>query len=192
MDNCKKLQERLAKSRRCGRNQRQGAATRVGNEGEEGARRGCAQCNEGSGRGRHHSGGGVAFIRAVEKLNTLKLQAAVRRADREEGGSKSRCVFIALNAGHDGSIVIERVKNGKGENFGFDAAKEVYVDDMQEAGISIRPRLPDAALQNAASVASLLLTTEAMIAEKPKENSAPMPPGGGYGRHGRNALAARL
>ena len=65
------------------------------------------------------------------------------------------------------------MKNGKG-GFGFDAAKEVYVDDMQEAGIIDPTKVARTALQNASSVASLLLTTEAMIAEKPKENAAPI------------------
>jgi chaperonin GroEL len=126
-------------------------------------------------------GGGVAFIRAVEKLNTLKLEGErqfgvqiVKKALEEP------LRWIALNAGHDGSIVIEKVKHGKG-GFGFDAAKEVYVDDMQEAGIIDPTKVARTALQNASSVASLLLTTEAMIAEKPKEKSPypPMPPGGG-------------
>ena len=120
-------------------------------------------------------GGGVAFIRAIEKLNTLKLEGErqfgvqiVKKALEEP------LRWIALNAGHDGSIVIEKVKNGKG-GFGFDAAKEVYVDDMQEAGIIDPTKVARTALQNAASVASLLLTTEAMIAEKPKENAGSMP-----------------
>jgi len=128
-------------------------------------------------------GGGVAFIRAIEKLNTLKLEG-----ERQYGvqivkkALEEPMRWIALNAGHDGSIVVERVKNGKA-GFGFDAAKEVYVDDMQEAGIIDPTKVARTALQNAASVASLLLTTEAMIAEKPKEGSAfpAMPPGGGMG-----------
>jgi chaperonin GroEL len=126
-------------------------------------------------------GGGVAFIRAIQKLNTLKLEGErqlgvqiVKRALEEPTR------WIALNAGHDGSIVVEKVKNGTG-GFGFDAAKEVYVDDMQEAGIIDPTKVARTALQNAASVASLLLTTEAMIAEKPKEKAPypPMPQGGG-------------
>jgi chaperonin GroEL len=88
--------------------------------------------------------------------------------------------WIAQNAGHDGSIIVEKVKNGK-SNFGFDAAKEEYVDDMMAAGIIDPTKVARTALQNASSVASLLLTTEAMIAEKPKEKAPypPMPPGGG-------------
>jgi chaperonin GroEL len=129
-------------------------------------------------------GGGVAFIRTIEKLSTLKLEGErqfgvqiVKKALEEP------MRWIALNAGHDGSIVIEKVKGGTG-GFGFDAAKEVYVDDMQEAGIIDPTKVARTALQNAASVASLLLTTEAMIAEKPKDNAPPypsMPQGGGMG-----------
>ncbi len=128
-------------------------------------------------------GGGVAFIRAIAKLDTLKLEGErqigvqiVKKALEEP------IRWIAQNAGHDGSIVIEKVKNGKG-GFGFDAAKEVYVDDMQAAGIIDPTKVARSALQNAASVASLLLTTEAMIAEKPKEKTSypQMPPGGGMG-----------
>jgi chaperonin GroEL len=126
-------------------------------------------------------GGGVAFIRAIEKLNTLKLDGErqfgvqiVKKALEEP------LRWIALNAGHDGSIIIEKVKDGK-DGFGFDAAKEVYVDDMQEAGIIDPTKVARTAIQNAASVASLLLTTEAMIAEKPKAETPypPMPAGGG-------------
>jgi chaperonin GroEL len=128
-------------------------------------------------------GGGVAFIRAIEKLNILNLEGErqfgvqiVKKALEEP------LRWIALNAGHDGSIVIEKVKNGMG-GFGFDAAKEVYVDDMQEAGIIDPTKVARTALQNAASVASLLLTTETMIAEKPKAEAPypPMPAGGGMG-----------
>ena len=69
--------------------------------------------------------------------------------------------------GFDGSIVIEKVKNEKG-NFGFDAQNEEYTD-MVKAGIIDPTKVVRTALQNAASVASLLLTTEAMVAERPKE-----------------------
>jgi len=109
-------------------------------------------------------GGGVAFIRCLPSLETLKYDGErqfgvniVKKALEEP------LRWIAQNAGHDGSIVIEKVKNGKG-NFGFDAAKEVYVDDMMEAGIIDPTKVARTALQNAASVASLLLTTDAMIA----------------------------
>ncbi len=126
-------------------------------------------------------GGGVGFIRSIDKLDKLNLQG------ERQGGVKivkkaleEPIRWIAQNAGHDGSIIVEKVKNGKG-NFGFDAAKEEYVDDMMAAGIMDPTKVARTALQNAASVAALLLTTEAMIAEKPKEKAPypPMPPGGG-------------
>jgi chaperonin GroEL len=125
-------------------------------------------------------GGGVAFLRCVPKLDELTLEG------ERQGGVKivkkaleDPLRWIANNAGHDGSIVIEKVRNGKG-NFGFDAAKEVYVNDMMEAGIIDPTKVARTALQNAASVASLMLTTDAMVAEKPKDKPAMpgMPPGG--------------
>jgi chaperonin GroEL len=84
---------------------------------------------------------------------------------------------IAANAGKEGSVVAERVKQEKGA-FGFDADKEEYTD-MIEAGIIDPTKVVRLALQNAASVASLLITTEAVVAEKPKKEQAgpPMPPG---------------
>jgi len=128
-------------------------------------------------------GGGVALIRCIPALEAIKLDGErqfgiqiVRKAIEEP------MRWIAQNAGHDGSIIIEKVKNGKG-GFGFDAAKEVYVDDMQDAGIIDPTKVARTALQNAASVAGLLLTTDCMIAEKPKEKGAGMPgmPPGGMG-----------
>ena len=128
-------------------------------------------------------GGGVAFIRSMPRLDELKYEGErqfgvtiVKKALEEP------IRWIAQNAGHDGSIIVEKVKNGKG-NFGFDAAKEEYLDDMVKAGIIDPTKVARTALQNAASVSSLLLTTEAMIAEKPKEKAPypPMPPGGGMG-----------
>lgn len=128
-------------------------------------------------------GGGVAFIRSLEALNQIEAEGErkfgvqiIKKALEEP------MRWIAQNAGHDGSIIIEKVKNGK-DSFGFDASKEVFVDDMMEAGIIDPTKVARSALQNAASVASLLLTTDAMIAEKPKEKTQfpPMPPGGGMG-----------
>ncbi|OPY68110.1 MAG: 60 kDa chaperonin 1 [Syntrophorhabdaceae bacterium PtaU1.Bin034] len=126
-------------------------------------------------------GGGVAFVRSIAKLEELNLEGErqfgvkiVKKALEEP------IRWIAQNAGHDGSIVVEKVKSGSA-NFGFDASKELYLDDMMEAGIIDPTKVARTALQNAASVASLLLTTDAMIAEKPKEKAPfpPMPPGGG-------------
>lgn len=130
-------------------------------------------------------GGGVAFIRCLPNLDAIKLEGErqfgvniVKKALEEP------LRWIAMNAGHDGSIVIEKVKNEKGA-FGFDAAQEVYVKDLMEAGIMDPTKVARTALQNAASVAALLLTTNCMIAEKPKEKGQmPMMPPGGMGGMG--------
>ncbi len=130
-------------------------------------------------------GGGVAFIRCLPNLDAIKLEGEkqfgvniVKKAIEEP------LRWIAMNAGHDGSIVIEKVKNEKGA-FGFDAAKEVYVKDLMEAGIIDPTKVARTALQNASSVASLLLTTDCMVAEKPKEKGQmPMMPPGGMGGMG--------
>jgi len=124
-------------------------------------------------------GGGVALIRATSALEKLSVTEderfgvnIVRRALEEP------LRWIANNAGAEGSIVLDKVKNGKAA-FGFDAAKEEY-GDLMKAGIIDPTKVVRTALLNAASVAGLLLTTEAMIAEKPEEKSATpaMPPGG--------------
>jgi chaperonin GroEL len=120
------------------------------------------------------SGGGVTYIRAMKALTTLDI------ADEEEkaGVNIVRRALeeplreIANNAGWDGSIVIEKVKEGKGA-FGFDAARLEYCD-LVEAGILDPTKVVRFALQNASSVAGLLLTTEALVAEKPKEEKKGM------------------
>ncbi len=124
-------------------------------------------------------GGGVALIRASAVLDKLAV------SDDERFGVKivKKAIeeplrWIANNAGAEGSIVLDKVKNGKGA-FGFNAATEEY-EDLLKAGIIDPTKVVRTALLNAASVAGLLLTTEAMVAEKPEEkSSAPaMPPGG--------------
>jgi chaperonin GroEL len=117
-------------------------------------------------------GGGVALLRAQKALDGLKLEEEdqmaginiVRRAIEEP------LRWIAGNAGIDGSIVVDKVKNLKG-NMGFNAATEEY-EDLMKAGVIDPTKVVRTALQNAASVASLLLTTEAMVAEKPEEKEA--------------------
>ncbi len=124
-------------------------------------------------------GGGVAYLRCLDALEKLKLEgdrqvgvAIVKRALEEPIRQ------IANNAGQEGSVVVEHVKAEKGA-FGFDADKEIYTD-LIKAGIIDPTKVVRFALQNAASVASLLITTEAMVAEKPekKPETPPMPPGG--------------
>jgi chaperonin GroEL len=124
-------------------------------------------------------GGGVALVRAVSALDDLRVPdeekigvQIVRRAVQEP------CKRIAMNAGTDGSVILDKVKNGKGA-FGFNAATEEY-EDLIKAGIIDPTKVVRTALQNAASVAGLLLTTEAMVAEKPEEKKAAAPAPGGY------------
>jgi chaperonin GroEL len=119
-------------------------------------------------------GGGVALVRAAAALDDLKAPdeervgvQIVRRAMEEPARR------IATNAGADGSVVLDKIKNGKGA-FGFDAAAEEFCD-LMKAGIIDPTKVVRTALQNAASVAGLLLTTEAMVAEKPEEKK-PAPP----------------
>jgi len=129
-------------------------------------------------------GGGVALVRAIGALEGLKVSdeeqvgvGIIRRAMEEP------CKRIAINAGWEGAIVLDRVRNGKGA-FGFNAYKEEF-EDLMKAGIVDPTKVVRTALQNAASVAGLLLTTEAMVAEKPEEKKEmSMPPGGGMGGMG--------
>ena len=87
---------------------------------------------------------------------------------------------IAENSGVEGSIVVGKVLENKSQSFGFDAQTEQYVD-MLNAGIVDPAKVVRVALQDAASVAGLMITTEAMVAEAPKKNGAPSMPGGGMG-----------
>jgi len=122
-------------------------------------------------------GGGVAYLRCIPALKKIKLEG-----DRQTGveivlrALEEPIRQIAENAGKEGSVVAERVKQEKGA-FGFDADKEEYTD-MVDAGIIDPTKVVRFALQNAASVASLLITTEAVVAEKPKKEQGgpPMPP----------------
>jgi chaperonin GroEL len=130
-------------------------------------------------------GGGVALIRALSTLDSLKFDD-----DRQYGVNIIRRAVeeplrqIAGNAGVDGSIVIEKVKNGKGA-FGFNAATEEY-EDLVKAGVIDPTKVVRAALQNAASVASLMLTTEALVAERPKKKTSAA--GGGHGGGGMGGM----
>jgi chaperonin GroEL len=122
-------------------------------------------------------GGGVAFIRAIPALATAKIPSEeqcgldIIRRSLEEPLRQ-----IAANAGFEGSIVVEKVKERKGD-YGFDADKGEYTD-IFKAGIIDPTKVSRLALQNAASVASLMLTTQATVAEKPKKKAAApaMPP----------------
>jgi chaperonin GroEL len=116
-------------------------------------------------------GGGVALIRAEEALDGLKLEG-----DEATGASIVRSALaepsrlIAANAGHEGSVIVERMRGEKGST-GFDAAKGEWVD-MLKAGIIDPAKVTRSALQNAASIAALVLTTESAVVEKPEEEDA--------------------
>jgi chaperonin GroEL len=132
-------------------------------------------------------GGGVALLRALPALDGLKFDD-----DRRYGVNIVRRAIeeplrqIAENAGVDGSIVVEKVKNGKGA-FGFNAATEEY-EDLAKAGVIDPTKVVRAALQNAASVAALMLTTEVLVAEKPKKKEEAGHGGGGGGMGGMGGM----
>lgn len=124
-------------------------------------------------------GGGVAYLRTVPALEKLKLEGEQKMGvNIVKKALEEPIRWIAKNAGHDGSIIVEKVKNEKG-GFGFNAQTEVY-EDLVQAGVIDPTKVARCAIQNAASVASLMITTEAIVAEKPKEKAPypPMPPGG--------------
>jgi chaperonin GroEL len=127
-------------------------------------------------------GGGVAYLRAATKLDELKPA----NEDQETGieiirrSLEEPIRMIVENAGKEGSVIVNKVKEGK-DDYGFNAATEEY-ENLVKSGVIDPTKVARTALENAASVAALLLTTEATIVEKPKdEKPAPMPPGGGMG-----------
>ena len=127
-------------------------------------------------------GGGVTLVRAAKALDSLKLkdedeQIGVNIVKRalEEPLRK-----IAENAGHEGAVIVERVKAEKSDNMGFNAESEQF-EDLVKAGVIDPAKVARTALQNAASIAALMLTTEALVSEIPEEKKAPAMPGGGMG-----------
>ena len=125
-------------------------------------------------------GGGVALLRAKAAVAKLKnensdVQAGINIVLK---ALEAPIRQIAENAGVEGSIVVGKINDNKSETYGFDAQTEQYVD-MFQAGIIDPAKVVRAALQDAASVAGLLITTEAMVAEAPKKETAPAMPGGG-------------
>jgi len=125
-------------------------------------------------------GGGVAYLRCLPVLEKVRLEGDKKiGVDIVKRALEEPIRQIANNAGQEGSVVTEKVKNEKGA-FGFDAAKDEYAD-MIKAGITDPTKVVRLALQNAASVASLMITTQALVAEKPEKKSPypSMPPGGG-------------
>ena len=131
-------------------------------------------------------GGGVALLRAKKAVGKISngnhdVQAGINIVLK---ALESPLRQIAENAGVEGSIVVGKIMDNKSETFGFDAQTEEYVD-MVDKGIIDPAKVVRAALQDAASIAGLLVTTEAMVAEAPKEKpAAPAMPGGGMGGMG--------
>lgn len=130
------------------------------------------------------AGGGTALLRCISAVDKLKLQddeavgvGIVRRALEEPARQ------IALNAGHEGAVVIGKIRDSKDDNFGFNADSGEY-GDMVKAGVIDPAKVTRLALQNAASIAGLMLTTEALIAEVKEDEKKGAAAGGGPGGPG--------
>ena len=130
-------------------------------------------------------GGGVAFLRCLSALKGLKLEEDQQiGVDIIKRALEEPIRQIANNAGIEGSVVVEKVKHSKDANYGFDADKEEYTD-MIKSGIIDPTKVARTALQNASSVAALMLTTCVMVTDIPEaEKASMMPPGGGMGMGG--------
>ncbi|MBK7099316.1 MAG: chaperonin GroEL [Sphingobacteriales bacterium] len=126
-------------------------------------------------------GGGVAYIRAIEALN-VKVKGQIE--DEQTGMAivkralEEPLRILVENAGIEGSIVVQKIKDGKGD-FGFNARTEVY-ENLFKAGVIDPTKVTRVALENAASISGMLLTTECVVADKPepKQSAPAMPPGG--------------
>jgi len=125
-------------------------------------------------------GGGVALLRAMKALDSLKLEGdlkvgvdIVRRAIEEP------CRWIVQNAGREGTVVVQNILANKDKNYGFNAQTEEY-GDLVKQGVIDPTKVVRTALENAASVSALLLTTEAMVAEKPEPKKPAAPAAGGH------------
>ncbi|MCX5666549.1 MAG: chaperonin GroEL [Candidatus Omnitrophica bacterium] len=132
------------------------------------------------------AGGGVALLRCIEVLNKSKFSGDEQiGADIVKRALEEPIRTIANNAGQEGSVVVQKVKEMK-TNEGYDADKDVYCD-MIQAGVIDPKKVTRSALQNAASIAALMITTETIVTDVPEEDKAPMgmpggmPPGGGMG-----------
>jgi chaperonin GroEL len=129
-------------------------------------------------------GGGVALLRASAALKNLQLNG-----DQQIGVNiVARAIeepmrWIAMNAGHEGSIVVQKVKEMKTAEEGFNALTEKY-ENLVQAGVIDPAKVVRSALQNSSSIASLLLTTEALVSEIPEEKKEPAAPGGPGGMGG--------
>jgi chaperonin GroEL len=126
-------------------------------------------------------GGGVALLRSTKAVDAIKAEGDIKvgiqivRRSLEEPLRQ-----IAQNAGHEGAVVVARVRDAKNPEEGFNALTDEY-ENLVEAGVIDPTKVVRSALQNAASIASLLLTTEALVSEIPEEKEEKAAPGGGHG-----------
>src|SRR2546422_7921073 len=178
-----KLEERLAKLAGGVAVINGGAAAETGREGEKARGGDRRPSTRAAGAGGGRPGGGVALLWAQKMLDRAKGSdedekigvEIVRRALEEP------LRWIAQNAGQEGSIVVEKVRHAKDKNFGYNAQTDTW-EDLVAAGVIDPTKVTRTALQNAASIAGLLLTTECVVVEKKeKEKAPPMPGGGGMG-----------
>jgi len=177
-----KLQERLAKLSGGVAVLNVGAATEVEMKEKKGRVEDALHATKAAAEEGIVPGGGVALIRCIPELEKLKLSGdqqigveIVKRALEEPARQ------LAENAGKEGSVIVEQIKKEKG-NIGFNLFNEKF-EDLVEAGIIDPTKVVRTALQNAASIASLLVTTEAVVVEKPEEEKTPSAPPGGYGEY---------
>ncbi len=127
-------------------------------------------------------GGGVALLRAQRSLKGIKLAETDEQIGVEiiKRAVEEPIRMIVQNAGGEPSLVVEKVRGSKEDSFGYNALSDTY-ENLVQAGVIDPTKVTRTALQNAASIASLLLTTEALIVEKKEEKPAPAAPGGGMG-----------
>jgi chaperonin GroEL len=129
-------------------------------------------------------GGGVAYIRSIEALNRLKGENEDETTGIEivKRSIEEPLRQIVVNAGKEGAVIVQKVKEGKGD-FGYNARTDVY-ENLCKTGVIDPAKVARVALENAASIAGMFLTTECVIAEKKEESPAPMNPGMGGGGMG--------
>jgi chaperonin GroEL len=134
------------------------------------------------------AGGGTALVRAAEAIKLTDFDEQTRfGAQIIKRACEEPLRQIAFNAGLDGAIVLDKVRSNKAAGFGFNAYSEEY-EDLIKAGVIDPMKVVRSALQNAASVSSLMLTTETMIADAPKKNEPPMPGAGAPGMGGMDMM----
>ena len=137
------------------------------------------------------SGGGVALVRCIDAVKKLKLKGdEATGAEIVANALRTPCYCIADNAGAVGNLVVNKVAQGKG-GFGYNADKDAY-EDLIEAGVIDPVKVTRIALQNAASVAGLLLTTDCIVTEQPSAEDPAAAMGGGMGGGGMGGMGGGM